>query len=186
MLLALLLKTLSYKDFLDKMIQNVLISIKKPPSYGILLTILCQQLFGRGHQEIFWRHFLRPYNIKLKKFLHSYMLQHKIIDKKYLCTEITRDPLFPNILTFHYSVDFHDKKIVEKGEAILQDKASCIPPYILNPPADSCVLDCCAAPGNKTSQLSEIMKNKGLIHINALIIGSSIFSWIHPVPRQVS
>ena len=34
-------------------------------------------------------------------------------------------------------------------------RASCLPPYILNINKNDTVLDCCAAPGNKTHQLAE-------------------------------
>ena len=36
-----------------------------------------------------------------------------------------------------------------------QDKPSCFPAFILNPPEHSVCIDCCAAPGSKTSQLVE-------------------------------
>lgn len=45
----------------------------------------------------------------------------------------------------------------------LKDKASCIPPIVLSPLKGSLVIDACAAPGNKTSLLSAIMKNTGSI-----------------------
>lgn len=51
----------------------------------------------------------------------------------------------------------------KESKIILQDKASCLPSFLLSPPRKSCVLDMCAAPGMKTSHLAAIMKNRGTI-----------------------
>jgi 25S rRNA (cytosine2278-C5)-methyltransferase len=79
-----------------------------------------------------------------------------------------------------YLADFHIKNLyafppssrkywatnemVNEGKFLLQDKASCLPTFLLNPPHKSTVLDMCSAPGTKTTHLAAIMKNKGKIY----------------------
>lgn len=55
-------------------------------------------------------------------------------------------------------------ELVQEGKFLLQDKASCLPSYLLDPPHKSTVLDMCAAPGTKTTHLAAIMKNKGKVY----------------------
>ncbi|KAJ3213654.1 putative 28S rRNA (cytosine-C(5))-methyltransferase [Dinochytrium kinnereticum] len=74
------------------------------------------------------------------------------------------DHHIPEILLLPSNSDFHDHNLLLKGHVILQDKASCFPAFILNPPRNAVVIDACAAPGNKTSHLSAIMQNTGRIH----------------------
>lgn len=54
-------------------------------------------------------------------------------------------------------------KLAKESKIILQDKASCLPSFLLSPKKGSYVLDMCAAPGMKTSHLAAIMKNRGTI-----------------------
>ena len=49
------------------------------------------------------------------------------------------------------------------GYYMPQSISSMIPPIVLNPKEDSFVLDMCAAPGGKTTHLSQLMKNRGTI-----------------------
>ncbi|KAI9092705.1 S-adenosyl-L-methionine-dependent methyltransferase [Phlyctochytrium arcticum] len=74
-----------------------------------------------------------------------------------------QDKHIPELLVLPPSVDLHDNELLLNGHIIIQDKASCFPAYVLNPPAGSQVIDGCAAPGNKTSHLSAIMQNTGKI-----------------------
>jgi len=52
------------------------------------------------------------------------------------------------------------------GYFYIQEAASMIPPVVLNPKSNDLVLDMCASPGSKTTQLASMMENKGIIIAN--------------------
>ncbi|MFA8341921.1 MAG: NOL1/NOP2/sun family putative RNA methylase [Rhodothermaceae bacterium] len=52
------------------------------------------------------------------------------------------------------------------GKYYIQSLSSMIPPLILQPDSEDTVLDLCAAPGSKSSQLAEMMENKGTLYVN--------------------
>ena len=54
------------------------------------------------------------------------------------------------------------------GYIYVQDAASMIPPVVLEPKPGETVLDMCAAPGSKTSQMSAMMRNTGALIANEL------------------
>lgn len=56
-----------------------------------------------------------------------------------------------------------DTEYFEKGHFYVQDLGSILVSSFLNPSKDSMVLDLCAAPGGKTTHLSELMGNTGEI-----------------------
>lgn len=80
--------------------------------------------------------------------------------KKKFCV----DKHFEDILVFPPMTDFHDHILLKNGKIVLQDKASALSGYALNPPPKNIYcLDACAAPGQKTSQLAQSMKNYGVL-----------------------
>lgn len=56
-----------------------------------------------------------------------------------------------------------DSDCYVKGEIYLQNLSSQIPPLVLNPQPGEKILDFCAAPGSKTTQMAVMMKNVGEI-----------------------
>ena len=52
------------------------------------------------------------------------------------------------------------------GYFYVQEAASMIPPIALDPKPGEVVLDMCAAPGSKSSQIAQYMKNKGVLIAN--------------------
>ncbi len=52
------------------------------------------------------------------------------------------------------------------GYIYIQEAASMIPPLALDPQPGEKILDMCAAPGSKTTQIAQYMKNKGILIAN--------------------
>lgn len=52
------------------------------------------------------------------------------------------------------------------GYIYLQEAASMIPPVVLNPKPSEIMLDMCASPGSKTTQIAAMMENSGVIIAN--------------------
>ncbi|KAJ1731485.1 hypothetical protein LPJ61_002517 [Coemansia biformis] len=74
-----------------------------------------------------------------------------------------RDPDLHDVLAFPPGTDLHAHPLFVDGSIVLQDKASCMPAHVVQPPPGSTALDSCAAPGNKTSHMASLMANRGRI-----------------------
>ena len=70
---------------------------------------------------------------------------------------------FPNIFLIKNGVNLFKTDLLEKGYIFIQSISSIIPAYALDPKPYEKVLDMCAAPGSKTTQIAQLMDNKGSI-----------------------
>ena len=73
------------------------------------------------------------------------------------------DPHVPALLALPPHAELHEHSLFKSDALILQDKASCLAPAALNPKAGELILDCCAAPGNKTTQLAALAAPGGRV-----------------------
>jgi NOL1/NOP2/sun family putative RNA methylase len=53
-----------------------------------------------------------------------------------------------------------------QGYIHIQEEVSMVPPLILDPQPGEQILDLCASPGSKTTQISQMMENRGLVVAN--------------------
>ncbi len=68
------------------------------------------------------------------------------------------------------------------GKYYIQSLSSMIPPLVLNPSEQDVTLDLCAAPGSKTTELSEMMNNRGTLLANEISI-SRLRSLVHNLDK---
>ncbi len=74
------------------------------------------------------------------------------------------DPFFPLARRCTYEPKSLGTSLAHHfGLIYIQDRASMLPPLALNPKHDAVILDMCASPGSKTSMLSCMLGNEGMV-----------------------
>eukprot|EP00892_Ulva_mutabilis_P009991 jgi/Ulvmu1/7364/UM036_0024.1 len=90
----------------------------------------------------------------------SWSVQHQHTIAKH---DIQCEPGMPDVLAVPAGVIVHDHPLVMSGQVVIQGRSSCMPSYALAPEAGSVVMDCCAAPGNKTTHLAAMVGTSGTV-----------------------
>lgn len=122
-----------------------------------------QKIFPPGRQtEIFTAYITpRPTTLRINTLKTSADKVMQFLQKQQIPFETER--LLPNCL---YLKKISTKKITEtslyqNGEIYLQNVSSQIPAVLLDPKPGENVLDLCASPGSKTTQMAALMQNEG-------------------------
>lgn len=75
--------------------------------------------------------------------------------------------VLPDTLKFNEQEEDLGKTLeIALGYYYIQGFSSMLPPLVLNPTSNEKVLDLCSAPGSKTTQIAELMSNKGTFIVN--------------------
>jgi 16S rRNA (cytosine1407-C5)-methyltransferase len=86
--------------------------------------------------------------------------------------ELSRIEKVPNAYSLIKGTDKIGKTLEHAlGKYYIQSLSSMIPAFVLNPNSDDTAIDMCAAPGSKSTQLSEMMENSGTLYVNEPSIG---------------
>jgi putative methyltransferase len=90
----------------------------------------------------------------------------QVSELKRILTALPNDRLIyidgdiPHLTALPAGFDLSKIEAYKSGEIIVQDKASCFPPYLLDvETVTGDIIDACAAPGNKTTQLAALCKS---------------------------
>lgn len=130
-----------------------------------------QKLLEKQYDEEIVKDILSGYNIQRKVTIRVNTIKTGIdtIKNKLKQASIEfktvtwyKDALILNNVT---EKDIRTLEMYEKGEIYLQSLSSMLPPIILEPKENMDILDMCAAPGGKTTQLAALSENKA--HITA-------------------
>ncbi|VVB81942.1 tRNA (cytosine(48)-C(5))-methyltransferase [uncultured archaeon] len=122
-----------------------------------------KEFFHKRYSGLGWK-------ITDKKPLHSLRVNTLKITAKELITrleklgvKLERIPFTKN--GYYYESKFSLGAITEHllGYYYIQEAGAQLPVEVLDPKTTDTVLDCCAAPGGKTTQLAQQMKNQGTI-----------------------
>jgi 16S rRNA (cytosine1407-C5)-methyltransferase len=124
--------------------------------------------------DSYLNNYLEYYNSEYKSFLRisNSIGSEKLIER--LSSYGIMLEKIPNFVSSYRILSGNDKvgKTLEfiLGKYYIQSLSSMIPALVLNPSEKDTVLDLCAAPGSKTTQLAELMSNKGTLVANEISV----------------
>jgi len=125
----------------------------------------CSKLFGRKEALAFLEGLVnvKPTYIRINTLKTSEETATKKLENEGVFLE--RDEKLKHVYKVTRSQHAITKtESFNQGLFYIQDKASCLATEIANPQSEMTVLDICAAPGVKTTHLTQLMKNKGAIY----------------------
>lgn len=157
-----ILRSISKKDKVQVKIKDSIDNLSTFYSHPRFYT----EYFYKNYGEDFTKKLLKannekaPFTIRVNSLkTNKEDLVNKLSELGYRVLETS----FENALNIDNPNGIIDTDLFKEGYFYVQDLGSILVSSFLNPRKDSKVLDLCAAPGGKTTHLSEIMENTGEI-----------------------
>lgn len=157
-----ILRSISKKDKVQVKIKDSIDNLSTFYSHPRFYT----EYFYKNYGEDFTKKLLKannekaPFTIRVNSLkTNKEDLVNKLSELGYRVLETS----FENALNIDNPNGIIDTDLFQEGYFYVQDLGSILVSSFLNPRKDSKVLDLCAAPGGKTTHLSEIMENTGEI-----------------------
>lgn len=157
-----ILRSISKKDKVQVKINDSIDNLSTFYSHPRFYT----EYFYKNYGEDFTKKLLKSNNEKAPFTIRVNSLKTNKEDLLNKLNELGYEVLetsFENALNIDNPNGIIDTDLFREGYFYVQDLGSILVSSFLNPKKDSKVLDLCAAPGGKTSHLSEIMENAGEI-----------------------
>lgn len=132
-----------------------------------------EKLYGKESAEAYQHYIQQPPKDYLRVNTHKISvndLKTLLLGKYKIKTSIVQG--FPKVLRVVSDEDGLIGKTVEQilGFYYIQGLSSMLPPIALNPTQEDLVMDLCGAPGSKTTQMAEMMNNRGTLIANEIDI----------------
>ncbi len=132
-----------------------------------------EKLYGKESAEAYQHYIQQPPKDYLRVNTHKISvndLKTLLLGKYKIKTSIVQG--FPKVLRVVSDEDGLIGKTVEQilGFYYIQGLSSMLPPIALNPTQKDLVMDLCGAPGSKTTQMAEMMNNRGTLIANEIDI----------------
>lgn len=132
-----------------------------------------EKLYGKESAEAYQHYIQQPVKDYLRVNTNKISvdaLQNLLMEKYKIKTEPVKN--FPRALKVVSDEDDLIGKTVEQilGFYYIQGLSSMLPPIALNPTQKDLVMDLCGAPGSKTTQMAEMMNNRGTLIANEIDI----------------
>ncbi len=135
-----------------------------------LFTERIKTLLG-SESDLFFKYTKKPLrrSIRANTIKLSIIELKKRLEKRWKIEQPLKSKNFPEAIVLKSKLLPGElgKSLEHKlGYYYVQELSSMMPPLALDPKSQDIVLDCCAAPGSKTTEMAMLMKNQGTIIAN--------------------
>lgn len=152
-------ETITQHDLSDSLVDPLSLTHNQP----IWLIRHFEEQYGRDAMIDILKNFSMPGSVFFRVNRHK--ISDQELEEQLLKNQVEFERVLPEIgaycLKRGISPDIW--KLLDAGLIYIQNLSSMVPPFVLAPEPGDTVLDMCAAPGSKTTQMADMMRDTGRI-----------------------